>query len=228
MGYRCEKGKRMATIGLIPASGSASRLNGIPKFMLPISGSQTLIEWHTEQMLKTCEGVIISTKKEWINVVKNLKFPSNVDFVEKEPSTMSDAINTMAKYSNSLYIVGMPDTYMPESNGEFYQKLSKSTADLTLALWKCEKDLKGRVGQVDFDSQWNVIDVVDKDPLCKYKYMWGALAFQGISIDPKFSHPGIQVNPLIYSGADVKCFKANGKYIDAGTFGGLKELYKSC
>ena len=47
----------MATIGVLPASGKASRIGGIPKFCLPISDERSLIQWHVEQMLEMCDEV---------------------------------------------------------------------------------------------------------------------------------------------------------------------------
>jgi molybdopterin-guanine dinucleotide biosynthesis protein A len=47
----------MRTIGVLPASGKASRIGGIPKFCLPISDERSLLQWHVEQMLEVCDEV---------------------------------------------------------------------------------------------------------------------------------------------------------------------------
>ena len=63
----------MATIGVLPASGKASRIGGIPKFCLPISDERSLIQWHVEQMLEMCDEVRISTRSEWVPIIQNTK-----------------------------------------------------------------------------------------------------------------------------------------------------------
>ena len=42
----------MATIGILPASGKASRIGGIPKFCLPVSEEESILQWHVNQMLE--------------------------------------------------------------------------------------------------------------------------------------------------------------------------------
>ena len=54
----------MSTIGVLPASGKASRIGGIPKFCLPISDERSLLQWHVEQMLEVCDEVRVSTRAE--------------------------------------------------------------------------------------------------------------------------------------------------------------------
>ena len=51
----------MSTIGVLPASGKAARIGGIPKFCLPISAERSLLQWNVEQMLVVCVEVRVST-----------------------------------------------------------------------------------------------------------------------------------------------------------------------
>lgn len=213
-------------IGLLPASGSASRLGGIPKFCLPLNDNQTILEWHIEKMLKVCDFVKISTRKAWLPIVNQMHLPSMVSIYEIEPSTMSDALLKMMTNPNSKYIIGMPDTYMPESDGEFYSQLAKSNSDVTLAAFNCHEDLMGRVGQIKFDEFGNIQDALDKTLGCDYGYMWGAMSIQNINLNEKLSHPGIQIMDWVRDGKSVKAFIAKGRYLDIGTVNGLKMLYK--
>ncbi len=100
----------MATIGVLPASGKASRIGGIPKFCLPISDERSLLQWHVEQMLEVCDEVRVSTRPEWIPIIQNMDM--NIKLIVKEPSTMSDAIKFMIGDYNDTVLVGMPDTYI--------------------------------------------------------------------------------------------------------------------
>jgi hypothetical protein len=215
-----------AIIGLLPASGSASRLGGIPKFCLPLTDNQNILEWHVEQMLKVCDTVKISTRSTWMPIVKQMNLPKEVMLYEIEPSTMSDALTKMMTNPESKYIVGMPDTYMPESNGDFYKQLAKSDADVTLAVFDCHEDLMGRVGQVLFEKNGTVIDVKDKVKNCPYPYMWGAMALNNVYVNEELPHPGVQINEWINDGKYVKAVISKGRYLDIGTVSGLKLLYR--
>ena len=215
-----------AIIGLLPASGSASRLGGIPKFCLPLTDSQNILQWHVEQMLKVCDIVKISTRATWMPIVKQMDLPSEVMLYEIEPSTMSDAVLKMMSHQDSKYIIGMPDTYMPGSSGDFYKQLAKSDANVTLAAFDCHLDLMGRVGQILFDENGSVIDCKDKVKNCPYPYMWGAMALKNVYINEELPNPGLQINDWIEDGKDVKAVISKGKYLDIGTVNGLKMLYR--
>jgi hypothetical protein len=215
-----------AIIGLLPASGSASRLGGIPKFCLPLTDKQNILQWHVEQMLKVCDIVKISTRKSWLPIVNQMELPPEAVVYEIEPSTMSDALVKMMVNPNSKYIIGMPDTYMPGSNGEFYKQLAESDADVTLAAFDCHQDLMGRVGQIKFDEFGRVVDALDKTTGCEYPYMWGAMAVQNVFIDEELPNPGVQIMDWVNQGNSVKAVVAKGKYLDIGTVNGLKMLYR--
>lgn len=215
-----------AVIGLLPASGSASRLGGIPKFCLPLTDKQNILQWHVEQMLKVCDIVKISTRATWLPIINQMELPPTAVVYEIEPSTMSDALVKMMVNPNSKYIIGMPDTYMPGSNGDFYKDLAEFTSDVTLAAFKCHDELKGRVGQIKIDEFNNVIDSVDKTVGCDYPYMWGAMSVQNIYIDEELPHPGVQIKDWIDEGKSVKAVISKGKYLDIGTVNGLKMLYR--
>lgn len=213
-------------VGLLPASGSATRLRGIPKFCLPISNSQSLLEWHVIKMLSVCDEVRISTRKSWIPIVEQFNLP--VKIYEIEPSTMSDALKKMTDGTESSCLIGMPDTYIAYSSENFYEKMSELDCDIAMASWECHPDLFGRVGQIDYIDT-KVTEVVDKNFECKLDRMWGGLAFN-ISmnmLDDKLSHPGLQINEFINKDFNVQHVPCSGKYIDAGTIGGIKELYES-
>ena len=100
-------------VGILPASGKATRISGIPKFCLPISSNQTLIEWHVSQMLEVCDEVRIATRSIWMPILAELKIKAEI--IELEPSTMSDAVYKLSKVNEEL-VIGMPDTYIFEPN----------------------------------------------------------------------------------------------------------------
>ena len=218
----------MATIGVLPASGRASRVGGIPKFCLPISDERSLLQWHVEQMLEICDEVRISTRSEWIPIVQNMNM--NVKIIVREPSTMSDAINFMIGDYNDTVVVGMPDTYILNGPQNIYKELFIETdADLVLGTWECTDELKGRVGQINIIENGKVIESKDKVSDCNFPYMWGTMLFRKNMIrfiDPLSDHPGKQIQNWIEKGFDVTSVKPGGRYMDIGTLKGLKQLYK--
>ena len=217
----------MATIGVLPASGKASRIGGIPKFCLPISDERSLLQWHVEQMLELCDEVRISTRSEWVPIIQNMDM--NVKIMVREPSTMSDAVKYMVGNYNDTVLVGMPDTFILNSSSNIYKGLfQENTADLVLGIWECVESLKGRVGQV-LVSNNKVVDSEDKVDNCNYLDMWGTMLFQNNMIrfiDPKLDHPGKQLKEWISQGFNIKAVRPGGQYMDIGTLRGLKQLYK--
>lgn len=217
----------MATIGVLPASGKASRIGGIPKFCLPISDARSLLQWHVEQMLEVCDEVRISTRSEWVPIIQNMDM--NVKIMVREPSTMSDAVKYMVGDYNDTVLVGMPDTFILNAPSNIYKGLFKEiAADLVLGIWECGEALKGRVGQV-LVSDNKVIDSEDKVDNCNYLDMWGTMLFQKNMIryiDPNLDHPGKQLKEWISKGANIRAVRPGGQYMDIGTLRGLKQLYK--
>lgn len=217
----------MATIGILPASGRASRIGGIPKFCLPISDERSLLQWHVEQMLEVCDEVRVSTRAEWVPIVQNMDM--NIKLIVREPSTMSDAIKFMIGDYNDTVLVGMPDTYILNAPGNIYKELNKEiNADLVLGIWECSEELKGRVGQV-LVTQNKVIGSEDKVDDCDYKDMWGTMLFRKNMIrylDPSLDHPGKQLKGWIEDGFNIRAVRPGGRYMDIGTLRGLKNLYK--
>ena len=217
----------MSVIGVLPASGKASRIGGIPKFCLPISDERSLLQWHVEQMLEVCDEVRVSTRAEWVPIIQNMDM--NIKLIVREPSTMSDAVKFMIGEYNDTVLIGMPDTYILNAPGNIYKPLFKdNTADLVLGVWECGKVLKGRVGQV-LVSNDKVIDSEDKVDNCDYPDMWGTMLFRKNMIryiDAALDHPGKQLKEWISMGLNIKAVRPGGEYMDIGTLKGLKQLYK--
>lgn len=216
----------MAVIGLLPASGKASRVGGIPKFCLPISDERSLIQWHVEQMLEVCDEVRISTRSEWVPIIQNMNM--NVKIMVKEPSTMSDAIRYMVGDSNDTVLIGMPDTFILGSQNNIYKEMVKSEGDLVLGTWECTDDLKGRVGQLSLSGN-KVMYSKDKVQDCDYKHMWGTMLFRKNLIryvDTSLDHPGLQIQEWVDMNLDVRSAMPGGQYMDIGTLKGLKRLYR--
>jgi hypothetical protein len=215
----------MKIIGLLPASGSASRLGGIPKFCLPIEDQYTLLEWHVWNMQEVCDEIRISTRRSWLPIVENMKFPKKVSIVPIEPSTMSDAVVKLQGSDSARFLVGMPDTIIRDTTKNHYLELAHSQTELKLALWKCTEELKGRVGQIEINSSGTVVGSADKNPECTFDFMWGAFSFSNTLFNQSLSHPGLQFQELIESNHEISTTVCDGEYVDLGKFSGLLDFY---
>ena len=216
----------MSVIGVLPASGKASRVGGIPKFCLPISDERSLLQWHVEQMLEVCDEVRVSTRAEWVPIIQNMDM--NIKLIVREPSTMSDAIKFMIGENNDTVLIGMPDTFIYGTQSNIYKEMIKSEGDLVLGAWECTEDLKGRVGQISLSGN-KVISSKDKVDNCDYQYMWGTMLFRKNLIrylDASLDHPGKQIQEWIDMNLSIRAVKPGGQYMDIGTLKGLKKLYR--
>jgi hypothetical protein len=90
-------------------------------------------------------------------------------------------------------------------------------SNIVLSAFKYTSSLLGSVGQINVDSNNNVVDLVDKDPPCVYNYIWGAVSFNNIKVKPDNAHLGIQINNRIMSGLSVKVVLIDRDYIKVRT-----------
>lgn len=215
-------------IGLIPASGKASRMGGLPKFALPCDkDNTTLLARQVKQMSFYVDEIIVSTTSIWHELVKSFALPKT-KIVIIEPSTMNDALIKMAKeFPTDNYLIGMADTYFEGENP--YIKLSQSIDEYSIsaACWKVDSELKGRVGQVELVKN-KIIDIQDKVSDCDYPHMWGALAldqYTVLNLNKFNAHPGIDLEYLLVDNfTDQYAFEVDGKYFDVGTLAGYRNL----
>lgn len=214
-------------IGLLPASGNAKRLGGLPKFSLPISEHKSLLENHVILMREICDEIRISTRSGWIRILENMEL-GDATIVEYEPSTMLDALNALVKLGGEEFVVGMPDTFYMGFDENPYKLISNTESDVALGLWTCDESLRGKVGQVQVDPEGLVISVIDKNPSCDFPDMWGAFKFNyRNNLDLSLENPSLQFQKWIDEGEIIKSSNNQGRYIDAGSFSGVKALYSA-
>lgn len=217
----------MKTIGLIPASGKATRINGLPKFALPISDELSLLSWHVEKMIEVCDEVRVSTQDKWYPLIADLNLP--ITLIRKEPSTLSDAILRLADHGQERMIFSMPDTFFTTPRANPYQGMFDRGGEIILGVFNCPNILRGKVGQVRVQDSL-VIDALDKVSNCEFEYMWGFMGFrEGFinRIDPLSNTPSTEILKWINVGCKVEAFQVDGEYIDVGSFEGVKRLYAS-
>ena len=65
----------MRLTGLLPASGRAERLAGLPKFAMPTLDGETLLARHARRMFEVCDRVRICTTGAWAELVELRQSP---------------------------------------------------------------------------------------------------------------------------------------------------------
>ena len=207
--------------GIIPAAGSASRMRGLPKFLLPCDGNySTLLEYHIEMMYEVCDVIWIPTRSEYIHLIEDLKLPRDkVVILPLTTSTMTETVMSVLKITaSSHFLLEMPDTYYhgekPVDNLNFSPPLAE------LALFKIRDEQRGKLGQCLIDEEQRVVQIVDKDPKCSLPLAWGALTFSRELLnfmEITQPHVGYGVSRAINEGKIVSSSECNGMYFDCGT-----------
>ena len=216
-------------IGLLPASGSASRLNGVPKFALPYNSEITLIEWHIQSMLEVVDEVRVCSRAAWMPLLEELEIGQLASVISLEPSTMNDALFNLANFNDKGkdvdYIVGMPDSVLVGAHGNPYEKLSSASGEMVLLATPFREELRGRVGQLRISNANLVEEIRDKDPKCNYGAVWSAFRMNGYLLGRKDTSPSYSFQRMLESGEILLAVESEGQYFDLGSLVGLKEYY---
>lgn len=218
-------------IGLIPAAGTASRMRGLPKFLLPVSENvQTLVEHHVELLSEFVDHIYIPTRPENAELLERLGLPDFVEIKVLSTATMSETVHaTLVDVTFENCILGMPDTFYASKNP--YESLANDPdVDVKLALWRTKPSQLGQVGSVELALDNQVLRCEDKSTEWDFGQHWGALRFNGAALrllDPATPHVGFIINPSIEAGLSVAGDLMEGEYFDCGTFAEYKRCVAS-
>jgi hypothetical protein len=205
---------------LIPAAGLATRMRGIPKFLLPCDNSYTtLIELHISQLLEQCETIWIPTRPELVLLLDSIGLAQDrVVILPMQTENMTQTVQKVLQISKQEHFqLVMPDTFF--FGEKPYALLDPEPAIADLACWKIRDDQKGKLGQV-LISDNKVQEMKDKDPDCLFEHSWGALSFSrkllsfANTTDP---HIGYAVRSALSSGMTISAKVMSGEYYDCGT-----------
>ena len=209
-------------IGLLPSAGTASRMNGIPKFLLPVSEQlQCLLDYHVMLMRPTVDRIIIPTRSEWVGLLHSFDFGPDVEVVELNTATMAETLRSaLAGIDYDSCVLGMPDTYFVGENP--YEVLSQHPGhDMVLQLYPTRPEQVGKVGSVRIDDNHTVVEHADKEPDRDFGWHWGVMEFAKHTeefVDPSASTGGYLIDECLSRGLDVKGIPASEPYFDCGTF----------
>lgn len=211
------------TAGIIPAAGKATRLHGLPKFLLPVPGGYLL-----EQMANAI-GVqcLIGASADNFDLVDTYKRPGDLPYLVSSRS-MPETILAARKYTaDNNVLVGMPDTYWTDKTvfSALTRRLDEG-APCVVAMFEVSAAQAARLGMCEVNywcclpGDWSTIRRIDdKNPATKLKFAWAALGWRPEFwqyIEPTDAHMGIALQRAIDSGVEVQGYLARGPYYDCG------------
>ncbi len=206
---------------IIPAAGMATRMRGIPKFLLPCDEVYTsLIEKHLKELIEVCDTIWIPTRPDLVMLLETLGISKDkIVLLPVTTENMSQTVDRVMNISSAEHFcLVMPDTFF---YGDLpYTKLNPKPGFAELALWKIREDQKGKLGQVSVDTKGQVIDIQDKVATCEYQLFWGALTFSKRMrkyIDLNDPHIGYAVKAGLEAGETIDSLTLEGEYFDCGT-----------
>jgi hypothetical protein len=220
--------------GILPISGTASRMKFIPKFLLPSKLNSTLIDetidlFHQNNIHRIIAGV---------SDINNILL-SNNEHLEKviiNTKTMSETIYEINKHITKNYGLNYKSIlFMPDTNVVIRDELKKminllnNSYDIVVVLWKIRPSQIGKVGQCKIFNN-EVVDIVDKDINCDYNLFWGSIGWNSNMnqfINPEWQTIGQLLNKSLELNIKIGSVICDGDYYDCGTFEEYFEMIKN-
>ena len=226
-------------IGLLPCAGTASRLHGLPKFMLPLKNTKgcLLTQWINILLLNECSKIIIGASNNTIEFIKyivknnfdNIKDTIFIKLVGNTKTMNETIIKCLEDEIFNFVIMGMPDTVVENISTKM---IKMSDIDVGVNLWNIRETQIGKIGQCKIDDNF-VIDIIDKNKECEYNYGWGVVVFKQPFMKYMLIedlHTGYSMQRFLSDNNKITYEIVNGLYFDCGTMDGYKEYlnYMEC
>lgn len=217
-------------IGILPCAGEASRIHGLPKYLLPVPGGY-LLDWHVKGMLAAgCGNVYVGARPGNVELLADYTRPAVQLYLAHNHATMTQTVQSMPiipRIEDTVF--GMPDTYWLAPNVyPMLVELLNNGADVAVAAFWLRDGQYKRMGCVRLEEN-KVVEVVDKPNIWPQRYGWGALAWTPKFWDfmqPDDPHVGYALPRAIEAGLDVRAVRfLGGLYYDCGT---EQEYFELC
>lgn len=225
---------------VLPIGGSASRMQGLPKFLLPFNEDSVLIEKHITAALNAQFDEIVVIVRDAFYELTHLflsKYERKIKFIqlEKQTKTMCETITlglSSLKFSPDDHIVvALADTAFSSAKyQEVYSMASSCKGVPSLILFPTENEQYGKLGQVDIDQSGNVVAMRDKVKGCDFRFFWGIATlpyFMLKRLDLNDAHIGISIQKWLEEGQPVTGITIDSRYFDCGTFSEYKRFMTS-
>ena len=207
------------TIGILPTAGAATRIHGLPKWLLPIPGGY-LLGKHIMDMQYNHVQVVIATSPENVSLVEKYKRNAFVHVATNYKTMSETVLSCWLRSTGENIIFGMPDSYVEDD--QCYPKLTRALddgADVAVALFRARHKQHLKAGMCDTRGN-QVVTVIDKPAETKFTRLWGALAWKPAFweyLRPEDPHVGYALPRAIAAGLDVRAIRMDGGYWDCGT-----------
>lgn len=212
----------MSVIGILPASGLASRMRGLPKFLLPLPGDRgSILEYHIDLMAPHVDTIFVPTRTVWLPVLEGLELHDKVQLVEKNTDTLARTVReTLEGVEYDHALAGLPDTVFQEGNP--YENLRNSVDDagVSLCLFPTRAAQRGALGSVHLSEDGIVIDHADKNPDKDWGAHWGLMRFSKSVLEllsPESQTIGVLIDECLQREIPVTGFSHQSEYFDCGT-----------
>lgn len=217
---------------LIPAAGSATRMRGLPKFLLPTHASNTsLLERHLNFLGGLFDEILIGINPDFSHLLKSVVDESlKLKIVEMRTQTMMETVVKLCEksISESFFLI-MPDTFFSNYKAILEFLNNKNHNDANLLCWELQPFQKGKLGQVLINENNLITDIKDKNLECTYEYFWGAASFSRENlrmVNDSEAHVGFMYEKLLAGNIEVGAIKIQGSYYDCGTQGEYIRMLK--
>ena len=221
---------------ILPVAGSASRFNGLPKYLLPgtLDGKSLLI-MHIEAAIKSgIEKVVVMSHSSMFDYLVDYlnPFEGSVIVDKISSKTMTETIVGAAKrWGNPQEIISftLPDTSFDSLiTGAFQTEISKVRAqENSLLLFPYVEKYRGKLGQVDYDQSLGYVkSISDKNPQCDFPFIWGGAALEYehlVRFDIKETTIGNCISGALSAGLVVRATMSQGRYFDCGNMKDYRE-----
>ena len=214
-------------IGIIPIGGSAERMNGLPKFLLPV-GDSFLLDILIHRMAGVFQsegglnGIAIGVRdSNRVYVEPNISrflsdiYPANTDTMSE---TVLEAMSGRLDRPDMI-LFGMPDTYWTDEN--VYETLLDNLygAIANVAVWVTPPHHRSKRGMCHTHHN-HLLEVIDKPPVTDLTWGWGAMIWTPEFwkyIKPEDLHVGFALQRALDAGEEIRAEHFPGKYYDCGT-----------
>jgi dTDP-glucose pyrophosphorylase len=221
-------------IGIIPAGGKATRIHGIPKYLLPTPRG-TLIDVLIRRMqLAAPREIVVMTKGFNATLLKHVDL-TDVTICDHDDKSMAHAVMLAGEYAqrDEIALFGMPDTYFED--GQAFRKIASVfehnfKIDVIAGVFRARPEQRHKLGMCRIEAWRHIVEVVDKPEKTDLEYAWGILAWRSAfwscmrQDDP---HVGYALPRAITRGLDVRAMIFQGNYYDCGTPAEYFECVKS-
>lgn len=216
-------------IMILPASGMATRIGGIPKALLPCGADESLLTRHISNSIAAAIEPVVVTRSDLVEPFRKHianRFGDSCAVVPANTANMTQTVSTvLVQFPHvDIFSVFLPDTWINPLPPVVRLHDLASTHGVGLLVLPTRTDQAGKLGGVAFSSDGTVEAIRDKTPDSRFSsHHWGAVAFSRDTYmryhDLSDPHVGMAVERYVGASGRAHAVVLNdATYYDFGTF----------